>query len=135
MKWWKDQLSLKYVTDLNGCLSKVEQCLQGRIQQDVSNKTVEQYAESLSSFCNWCVNRDYLEKNPMQKRTRLNIEPERIRRSLTVDEIKRLLTVAPPERKMLYIVTLCVGDRAGELSELTCRHFDPVKGGLQLDAQ
>lgn len=135
MKWWTDQLNLNYVNDLNGCLSSVEKCLQDRIQLGNSNKTVEQYAESITSFCNWCVNREYLEKNPLLKRTRFNMEPKRIRRNLTIGEIKNLISSVPKERKILYTVALCSGLRANELKELTKNHLDPENGGLKLEAQ
>lgn len=56
------------------------------------------------------------------------------RRALTLEEIARLLTAAPPDRRRVYAVALTSGLRAGELKALRVKHLDVAGQGLRLEA-
>jgi integrase len=86
------------------------------------------------SFCNWCVIRGYLSENPLGKLAKLDTTPQEIYRALTVDEIYRLLHAAPEHLRLLCVVAMVTGLRAGELGSLTRKHLDTTNGGLRLDA-
>jgi integrase len=90
--------------------------------------------ETLVALCNWCVDRDYLEANPLRKLRRFDITPRTTRRALTREEIDRLLSVAEPDRRLLYEVALCSGLRAKELRSLKVADLDTNSNGLWLDA-
>ena len=53
---------------------------------------------------------------------------------MTIDEIHRLLAIAPERMKLLYEVALCTGLRAKELRSLTKVHLDVENCGLWLEA-
>ena len=53
--------------------------------------------------------------------------PEVRRRAMTPDEVTRLLTVCPPERRLLYETALFSGLRSNELRHLTLEHLDRTK--------
>lgn len=133
LTWWIDQLNLKKLKDLKTGLTSVEKLLQNLKGENKSNKTIANYAEAIHAFCEWCVNREYFADSPLKKLTRIKMDVQTERRSLTTDEIQRLLDVAPLERKVLYKVALCTGLRANELRELTVRHLDIDNCGLHLD--
>jgi integrase len=61
--------------------------------------------------------------------------PVQNRRALEPDEIRRLLGVASPERRLLYAVASVTGLRKGELKMLTVADLDTVNGGLSLSAE
>jgi integrase len=54
-------------------------------------------------------------------------------RAPTVDEIRRVLDVAPQKRRLVYEVGLCTGLRKKELRSILVRHLDTKLGGLVLD--
>jgi integrase len=92
------------------------------------------YAESLLAFCKWCVQRRYLAENPLHGMAAFDTIPKSWRRAMTLDEVRRLLAVAPEHRALLYEVAIASGLRAGELRSLSLRHLDVDGGGLRLDA-
>ncbi|HNT87788.1 MAG TPA: tyrosine-type recombinase/integrase, partial [Candidatus Hydrogenedentes bacterium] len=93
------------------------------------------YAASLNSFCNWCIDRDYMEEHPLKKLKRFDATPKTVRRAITPEEIARLLEVAPEDRRILYETAFCSGLRAKELKSLTVHDLDLRRGGLHLHAK
>ena len=134
LAWWKETLGITKLSELKGSLARVEAGLQGLLEDGLARKTVGNHAETLTSFCDWCVRREYLDEDPLRHLTRLDTTPRVRRRALTPDEIRRLLVVAPEPRRLLYEVAFCTGLRANELRELTVGHLDEGAGGLRLDA-
>lgn len=134
LPWWVEQLRLRCLQDMQGILPRVESALRKLKQAGRSGKTITNYAESLSAFVDWCVARDYLRDDPLKGLKRFDATPESRRRALTLEEVRRLLEVAPNERKVLYSVALSTGLRARELASLKVKHLDLKNGGLCLDA-
>jgi integrase len=133
LAWWQAQLSLEVLGDLNGCLPGVETALQ-TLERGHASKTLAQYAESLSAFCDWCVARQYLSEDPLKALGRLSTTPQTRRRALTVDEIQQLLNGVPVYMRLVYETALLSGLRRQELQRLTRSHLDRARGGLQLTA-
>lgn len=140
LAWWEDRLGLNLMEDLTGILSRVEAAL-----RDVQNggyngkgteragKTLDNYTDCLRGFCNWAKQRGYLENDPLAEMSAFNVEPKTHRRALTVDEIQRVLEVAPEHRRLLYQVAFTSGLRAGELRALTPENVDLDRSALILD--
>ena len=131
---WAETLDLKVLGDLDNILPRVEATLRELAKLARAGKTIANIAEALVSFCNWCVIRGYLSKNPLAKLGRMDTTPKEEYRALRLDEIYHLLKVAPDHLKMLYIIAMTTGLRVNELRSLTRRHLDMKNGGLLLDA-
>jgi len=134
LKWWGKRLDLQLLKDLIGCLPRVELALRDLQDQGLAGKTLGQYAESLAAFCSWCVDRDYLANYPLRKLKSFDTTPLTRRRSLTPDEVARLLKAAPDDRSLLYEVAICTGLRANELRSLKVHDLDTNRSCLQLDS-
>ena len=135
LEWWRNQHSLTTLGDLRNSLSKVEKALRELKEGGRASKTVTDYGDALESFCRWCVQREYLPENPLKHLRRMVSEPKEIRRALTLIEIERLLKVASPKRRLIYLLALITGLRANELASLLPKHVDDKNGGLILDAR
>jgi len=118
LKWWQKQLRLETIADLKGILPQAEKALQQKQKAGRAGATLERYRESLSSFCKWAVKHKCLAENPLEELGRFNTEPLIVRRALTIEEVRRLLEVADDYRRLLYLMALCTGLRAGELAAL-----------------
>jgi len=133
LEWWKDELGLNLLSDLDGVLPRVDEALQ-RLKKKRAGKTVESYADGLISFIGWCMEQGYLRENPLRKRTPFDTTPETERRAMTVEEIRRLFEKCAPHRQVLYEVAICTGLRANELRSLSVTDFDVERQGLRLNA-
>ena len=134
LDWWEDELGLDYVSDLIGCLPEVERLVR-ELLESRSGKTVQNYVETIASFCDWLVTREFLEVDPLRKLAPINTTPETRRRAMTLEEIRLLLSVAPPERRLLYEVAFTTGLRANELRQLKVSDLEPELGGVALSAE
>jgi len=117
-----------------GSLPRVEKALRVLEKDGKGKKTLANHAESLSAFCDWCVEREYLAEDPLKRLRRFDTTPLVRRRALTATEIRKLLTAAPPDRRLVYGLACVTGLRVKELTSLTIGHVDFVRGGLVLDA-
>ena len=55
-------------------MKRVEKALRA-FSQNRTGKTVMNYVEALSAFCDWCVQRGYLEAEPLQILVPFDTEP------------------------------------------------------------
>ncbi|MEW6358501.1 MAG: site-specific integrase [Planctomycetota bacterium] len=131
--WWRAQLGLQTLADLDGILPRVEKALRELHESGRAGKTIENYSESLKALCLWCVARGYLQEDPLKSLEPYDKTPQSMRRALTVDEIKRLLDVASPCRALTYETALTSGLRAGELRALSVNDLDTELCGLHLN--
>lgn len=131
---WVETLGLKVIGDLDGILPRVEATLQELSKRGKTGKTLINTLEPLQSFLNWCLIRNYLGENPLKGISKIDSSPKNRRRSMTVDEFRKLLEVAPPHRRILYIIAAITGLRANELRSLTRDHLDTRQKGPHLDA-
>jgi integrase len=134
LAWWKDEMGLESLADLEGVLPRVEKALRLLERKGRAGKTLRNYAEALGAFCDWCVDRGYLENDPLRALAPFDITPIKRRRVLTGEEIRNLLASTPDQTSLLYETALCSGLRANELRSLTVGHLDTDRCGLHLDA-
>jgi integrase len=134
LTWWREQLGLEVLGDLQGILADAECALRGLQEAGRAGKTINDYVAALRSFIRWCIERDYMASDPLRRIAKFDETPSFERRALTPDEVERLLGVASRDQRMLYEVALTTGLRAGELRKLTVDHLDVERGGLILDA-
>jgi integrase len=125
-------LDLNIVTDLGDALSRVESALRELYREGRAGKTISNYAEALAAFCDWCVERSYLERDPLKKFKGFDTTPQTQRRAMTIVEMQKLLAVSPGHRALLWETALLSGLRADELRHLSKDHLD--EHGLHLDA-
>ena len=135
LAWWHEQIGFETLEDLMNALRPVEAALVRLRDRGRTGKTLRDYQETLQAFCRWCVDRDYLPRDPLARLRKFDVTPRVNRRPLAPQEIARVLAMAPPERVLLYEVALFSGLRAGELAHLQGRHLDVNRGGLRLDAE
>jgi integrase len=135
MRWWQDALRLEVLGDLPGCLPRAEAALRELQAGGATGKTLANYAEALRAFCRWCVDRQYLDQDPLARLAAFDTTPNVRRRALTSAEIRQLLEHCAPRRRLTYQVALATGLRARELASLTAAHFSPELGGLHLSAE
>ncbi len=132
--WWQDNLGILTLGEMPGILPRVEKALRELQRLGRAGKTIANYAEALGAFCDWCVKRGYLGHDPLAAMAPFDTTPLTQRRAMTVDEINRLLDVAPTYRRILYETAFLSGLRANELCNLTVDHLDVKRRGLHLDA-
>jgi len=132
LNWWVKTLDLASLSDLDGILPRVEAAMRSLQQKGRTGKTVANYSEALTSFCKWCLDRDYLEADPLRKLGSVDVTPQTTRRALTEEEIHQLLTACAPQRRLLYETALLSGLRAKELRHLAVEDLDVARGGLLL---
>ena len=117
--------------------STVASYLRERRQAGLGIQTSNHYLAAIKSFANWLVKDRRLPSNPLAHLEKLNakLDIRRVRRALSVDEIRRLVAAAERSglvlrgldgrtRAMLYRVALGTGFRASELASLTRESFD-----------
>lgn len=134
LKFWEHELSLIKIADLNASLARVEKVLSSLSQKGLSGKTLSHFSDGISSFCDFCFKRDYLETDPLRQLGRFDITPLSKRRALTREEIALLLSTCAPQRRLVYLAAIYSGLRANELRNLKVGDLDPVKCGIKLSA-
>ncbi len=135
LAFWKQELGLKTQVDLIDCQIRVERVIHRlRVVDGRAGKTVWGRVESLAAFGRWCVDRGYLDDDPLRRLKPINTDPVRRRRALTESEIVKLLDACLPERRLLYEVALCTGLRANELRHITAAHLDSERCVIRLEA-
>ncbi len=88
-----------------------------------AQRTVNHWLESARAFTRWAVARGYLDADPLSRVAKAEgAQPRRRRRALDEDELRRLLDVAPPARRLLYLAAVWTGLRRSELRALRWRH-------------
>ncbi len=134
IRYWLGQLKIEVVGDLDGIQGQIERITQ-EMGRKRSGKTLANYVEALRSFCEWLLKRRMLHENPLSGLSSFNTAPQSRRRSMSEEELQRLLEVSSYERRILYLLAVCSGLRANELRESTPDHVDFKRGGLVLDAR
>ncbi|MBT7700386.1 MAG: tyrosine-type recombinase/integrase, partial [Verrucomicrobia bacterium] len=135
LKFWKAELKLRTQVDLIDCQPRVERVIHRLCNVDRrSGKATWNKVETLAAFGRWCLDRGYLDEDPLRRLKKINTDPVRRRRALTADEITKLLGACLPERTLLYETALCTGLRANELRHITPAHLDDKRCGIRLEA-
>jgi integrase len=133
LEWWRERLGLVVVSDLDDILMNVEKNIRELQKAGKSGKTLANVVAALRGFCNWAIKRGILSENPLRHIGSFDMTPRVERRALTVDEVRKLVEVAPEHRALLYETAFLSGLRAGELRSLSVNSLDMERGGLRLD--
>ena len=134
LAWWQGRLECQLLSDLEGALGVVERELRELESSGKAGKTLQNYSEAISAFCDWAVERQYLDKDPLEKLKAFDTTPNVRRRAMTPTEIRRLLEHCSHKRRLCYETAFATGLRAGELRSLRVSNVDVGRGGLTLDA-
>jgi integrase len=134
LAWWQERLGCELLSDLHGVLGDVERALRGLEAAGKSGKTLQNYSEAIAAFADWAVNRQYLDRDPLDKLKSFDTTPNTRRRAMTPAEIRLLLEHCAPKRRLCYEAAFTTGLRAGELRSLKVLNLDVARGGLTLDA-
>jgi len=85
-------------------------------------KTLNEYRNSIRAFLKWLVQTDRLPENPLQRIAPVKQFEQRInRRAITDEEAARMLAVAPPERRLIYLVAMHTALRRSEMFSMQWR--------------
>lgn len=97
-------------------------------QTRYSAKTLNEYLNSSRAVLNWMVKQGRIPDNPLKHIAHADVRgKQQRRRAFTDDELNRLLAVAPPSIRLLYLAAAFTGLRIGELRQV-------VWGDLNLDS-
>jgi integrase len=87
--------------------------------EELAPRTLNNYFAEMRAFLNWLKDFGKLSGNPLKGVRPVKAhEKARARRAITDDEIARLLAIAPPERRMIYLIALHTGLRRKEIKLL-----------------
>jgi integrase len=96
-----------------------------REKSGLSPKTLNDCLSNTGAFLNWMKRRRLIVANPLEHVRKVsNDSPGNFRRALSVDEINRLLKVAPTHRATVYQTILYTGLRRQEINGLRWVDFD-----------
>ena len=107
--WWQQTLGLAVLGDLPDILPQVEAAIQ-RLSLGRTSKTVANYVESLTAFCDWCVARQYLAADPLHALGRLATTPQ-VRPDVVDDATLLFLRKPRVEREPEQALAEVLGDR------------------------
>ena len=131
MRFWRERIGTR-LSDLSAALPAVEKALTELQADGKKRKTISNYAEAISSFCDFLLKRDYIITDPLKRLSKIDVTPERHRHALAAAEIRKLLEGAAPQRRLLYEVAFSSGLRANELRQLDEVDLDTARGGIRL---
>ncbi|MES2438041.1 MAG: site-specific integrase [Verrucomicrobiota bacterium] len=87
--------------------------------QNLAPRTLNNYLADLRAFLNWLENTGKLSENPLKGVQPVKAHKKaRPRRAITDEEIAAFLAVAPPERRVIYLIALHTGLRRNEIKLL-----------------
>ena len=87
--------------------------------QKSAAKTQNHYLASIGGFLGWLVRTGKLPEHPLTGITKVKEhEKARPRRAITDEEAASLLAIAPPERRIIYLLALHTGLRRNEMKQL-----------------
>ncbi len=131
--WWATELGFETLGDITGSLPRVEKATREMLQTKAP-KTVANYSEALSAFCDWCRKRGLISGRPLDGLAPFDTTPQTNRRAMTADEVRHFLEHCDIARYLFYQTAFMSGLRANELRSLDVEHLDVERGGLRLDA-
>jgi integrase len=98
-------------------------------QTKLSPKTLNEYLNAANALLNWMVKQGRVSENPLRGMAHADVRGHTMhRRAYTGEELDRLLAVAEPEIRLLYLAAALTGLRAGELKQV-------IWGDIHLDCE
>jgi integrase len=89
-------------------------------------RTLNDHRNAVYRLCEWCVEQDWLEGNPVARVKEAREEKRRRRRAFTRDEFLKLVAVAPADRQRIYQAAALSGLRRKECVLLERRDLTPA---------
>lgn len=132
LNWWVNELNLNVLSDIK--LGPVEKRIQKMLSDGYAPKSAALQVEALRCLCLWSIKRGYAAENPLAGMAKLDTRPKNPHRPLNDDEFAKLLSIAPPHRKIWYETALGTGFRLNELRSLRVKDFDVFGPSLLLAA-
>jgi integrase len=109
-----------------------------RQRESKAPKTLNEYLTSVRAFLNSLVHQNRISDNPLRGVARVKqFQERRVRRAISDQEIASLLSVAPPARRLIYLVAFHTGLRRNEMVKLEWRdiHLDSDAPFIKLRAE
>lgn len=105
-----------------------------RYQQSkgISDRTLDKFRQTLNAFFAWCVDEEYLLKNPCRniKEIKFEVKP---RKSLTRFQLERLRRVCQTKRELALVdVLYSTGCRVAELVNMKFSDFDWTENSVEI---
>lgn len=135
LKYYREYLERQGCpTDLDGLkLAHVRDWLDEQREQGRSQKTLATRCLALKGFCNWLVEEEYLDRNPLAKLKIPKVD-DRAKDTLSLDDVDRLLSAC--DRRTLngardlaiMLLLLSTGLRAAEIVALRLEDIDWHRG-------
>ncbi len=95
-----------------------------QMKDKVSNVTVDNERRVFSSFFQWLIDEDYIEKNPMRKIKKIKTE-KRIKKPLADEELERIRDACKNPRELALVeLFISTGMRVGEMELLNRSDVD-----------
>lgn len=129
LQFWVKVLGLQTLQDIS--LVGVEKALAG---MPLSGNTRNRYFFFLAALVNWCIKVRYMPYNPLQGFQLYQKDVVYKRAAFTVAELRALLEVTPPVRRVGYQMALLTGMRLGELRSLQVCDLDVEQRIVKLSA-
>lgn len=120
LNWWVKALHLQTLTDINQGSFRAQLVV---LSSQHVPSTVNSYARKLTKFCKWCIDGGLMREMPIRFKN-LDNTPQQERGAFSSEELKRLMSVAPPWRALLYRFAGVVGFRKTAISTLQIRDMD-----------
>jgi integrase/recombinase XerD len=131
---WKEKLGLRYAHDLQNKLSCADRAIQGFRREGVAGKTINGRISSLTSFCNWLVDRDRLNKSPFVKLKNVDETPTFIRRPMLLEEFALFLDNCSDQEKLIFAVMGCYGTRKSETAKILVSYYNKSRQCIDIPA-
>ncbi len=132
LAYWCECLGLKELGDVYGIMKKVESECHKMLADGKAGKTVTNKVLDLRALIKWCNKRKYLTEDPLSELGKFDTTPQIIRRAMTVEELRSLLSNCAPHRRLLYEVAFCSGLREDELRKLEPDMLDREECALRI---
>ena len=101
-------------------------------QKKISDRTLDKIRQNLNSFFEWCVNEDYISKNPCRNIKEIKWEAEP-RRSLTRFQLERVRRACKTKRDLAVVdVLYSTGCRVTELVNMKFSDMDDKEHSIKI---
>lgn len=121
-----------------------QKSIRNHTDHPISNSTRNHNIRAIKSFCNWAVKEGRILKSPLAN-LKFFKEDLQLRRSLTSEEIERLLKTTPKQppvlgidgkqRALIYRIAIETGLRASEIKALTVENINFKTSSIILDGR
>lgn len=110
----------------------------GPDERGASARTVRAYRTAVLALCAWATDHELCAINPIRARLvpapNPEADPRRKSGTLTIEQVERLLSTAPPRRAAFYSLQAFMGLRPGEVTRLVWGDIDLESATLTIDA-